>query len=118
MRKGHYLKDGQKLWLHFSGRTFVVDLDKPEAPSPGAKSKISVTPKSTFEKIIRSPMPGKVLKVNCKPGDSVTKGKTLIVLEAMKMEYALKATGDSKVKSVLTTEGQQVLLDEILVELE
>ena len=45
-------------------------------------------------------MPGKVLAVNIKPGDSVTKGQALVVLEAMKMEHALTAPRDGVIAEV------------------
>ena len=66
---------------------------------------------------IKAPMPGKVLTVSVKPGDSVTKGQTLVVLEAMKMEHALSAPADGTVETVSATEGAQVGDGDVLVTL-
>lgn len=54
---------------------------------------------------IVSEHPGKVLKINVKPGDSVKKGQTVIVTESMKMEFAYQAYQDSKVKEVKVNVG-------------
>ena len=62
-------------------------------------------------------MPGKVLSVPVKAGDSVKKGQTLAVLEAMKMEHALSAPRDGVVESVDAAEGDQVGDGAILVTL-
>jgi acetyl-CoA/propionyl-CoA carboxylase biotin carboxyl carrier protein len=63
---------------------------------------------------LRSPMPGVVLAVNVKPGDAITAGQPLIVIEAMKMEHTVAATRDGEVRSVLVSVGEQVSLDQIL----
>lgn len=55
-----------------------------------------------------SPMPGKILKVMVKPGDSVEKGQGLLVMEAMKMEHTIKATHTGVVKGIFYHEGDLV----------
>jgi propionyl-CoA carboxylase alpha chain len=57
---------------------------------------------------LTAPMPGIVLEVRAAPGDSVTKGTTLIVLEAMKMEHHIGAPADGVVTEVLVAAGEQV----------
>ncbi len=59
-------------------------------------------------KNLKAPMPGLVLEIRVKAGDTVTKGDPLLVLEAMKMENVLKAEGDGTVKSIDVTKGQNV----------
>ena len=63
-------------------------------------------------------MPGKVQRVLVAAGDTVTEGQTLIVVEAMKMENAIKATHGGTVKSVHCGEGEIVDPETILVEIE
>ena len=67
--------------------------------------------------VIKAPMPGKVLAVNIKPGDSVTKGQALVVLEAMKMEHALVAPRDGVIADVSVQTGGQVGEGDMLVTL-
>ena len=57
---------------------------------------------------ILSPMPGKVLSVSVKAGDTVRKGQTLFVLEAMKMEHAMAAPFDGTVAEITAVAGAQV----------
>jgi 3-methylcrotonyl-CoA carboxylase alpha subunit len=57
---------------------------------------------------LSAPMPGKVVRVMAGPGDSVQRGQTLMVLEAMKMEHAITAPGDGTVSAVFFAEGEQV----------
>ncbi|HLG48409.1 MAG TPA: acetyl/propionyl/methylcrotonyl-CoA carboxylase subunit alpha [Reyranella sp.] len=67
---------------------------------------------------VRSPLPGKIIDLRVKPGDTVTRGQPLLVLEAMKMEHTLAAPADGKVKSVRYAVGEQVPEDAELVEFE
>lgn len=55
-----------------------------------------------------SPMPGRVVAVNVKAGDPVELGQTLLVLEAMKMEFTVKAAVVGRVGKVLYKEGDMV----------
>lgn len=54
---------------------------------------------------LEAPMPGKVLRITCAPGEVVTKGQTLVIVEAMKMEHAIKAPRDGVVAEVRCEEG-------------
>ena len=65
----------------------------------------------------RSPMPGKVIKVNVKEGDDVKEGDVLCVVEAMKMENNIKAMTAAKVAKVFVGEGDKVDVKNILIEL-
>lgn len=64
---------------------------------------------------IRSPMPGKVVKVFVKPGDHVEAGQPLIVLSAMKMESEFKAGNPGIVREVAVNEGETVDNNQLLV---
>lgn len=57
---------------------------------------------------IKSPMPGKVIKVNVEVGDKVAKGETIIIVEAMKMENSLIANRDVVIAEVRVKEGDMV----------
>jgi biotin carboxyl carrier protein len=63
-------------------------------------------------------MPGKVIAVKKAPGDAVTKGEELLIVEAMKMENAIRAPRDGCVKTVAAKVGDMVAPGVVLVELE
>lgn len=67
---------------------------------------------------LKAPMPGLVVDIKVKEGDEIRKGDTIIVLEAMKMENALKATADAKVKKISVIKGAAVEKNAVLVYLE
>lgn len=67
---------------------------------------------------IKAPLPGTILKITTKEGDSVKKGDNVLIMEAMKMENNIMATRDGVVKSIKVTEGESVLQDDVLVEIE
>ena len=70
-----------------------------------------------FDKVI-APMPGMVLSISIQPGDQVSKGDNLLILEAMKMENVLKAAGDGVIKTVVVQQGDAVDKGQLLIELE
>ncbi|MHA1537753.1 MAG: acetyl-CoA carboxylase biotin carboxylase subunit [Alphaproteobacteria bacterium] len=57
---------------------------------------------------LTAPMPGKIIAVSVKPGDSVTGGQALLVLEAMKMEHTIAAPADGTVIAIHYGQGEQV----------
>ena len=64
---------------------------------------------------ITSPMPGTIVKVNVKQGDSIKKGDVVVVLEAMKMENDITAPADCTISSVNVNQGASVSTGDILV---
>ncbi|MBT4163242.1 MAG: ATP-grasp domain-containing protein [Porticoccaceae bacterium] len=62
-------------------------------------------------------MHGLLLEVLVKPGDEVTKGQTLAVLEAMKMHYEIQAEIDGTVSEVTAVAGKQFAADDVLIEI-
>ena len=63
-------------------------------------------------------MPGKVIALNVKAGDTVEKGQVVAVMEAMKMEHSLTAPRDGVVEATGAEVGAQVPEGEVLVALE
>ena len=63
-------------------------------------------------------MPGKIVKINVEEGQTVKKGETLIILEAMKMENEIKAGVDGVVKIVNVKEGQNLESGHLMIEIE
>ncbi|NUR21860.1 biotin/lipoyl-containing protein, partial [Frateuria sp.] len=67
---------------------------------------------------VLAPMPGRIVLVKAKPGDNVEEGQELLVMEAMKMELALKAPRAGTVECVSATQGEFVEADAVLVRFE
>jgi len=68
--------------------------------------------------IIKSPLPGHVLSIACKEGDTIPKGKDIVIIEAMKMENAITAPDNILIKSVYKTEGDIIKKDEAILSAE
>ena len=66
-------------------------------------------------KEIKAPMPGLVLNILVKVGDSVKKGDAILVLEAMKMENNIKSQTDGTVKKIAVEKGNAVEKNQVLV---
>jgi biotin carboxyl carrier protein len=75
-------------------------------------------PTQTGPLAIRSPMPGKVVKVLVASGDEVKAGAPIVVVEAMKMENELRAPRDGKVRDVPAREGLAVEAGQTLATIE
>lgn len=100
-----------KLWFHFRGETYsYTHEDLSSSGSGGASSGDPLK--------VLAPMPGKIIKVLVSEGDKVSIGQTLVAMEAMKMEYNLKAQQDLKVKKINCKEQQTTGLGDVLIELE
>lgn len=67
---------------------------------------------------VKAPMPGMILKVLVEPGQQINKGDGLLILEAMKMENVLKASGPATIKAIKVNERTAVEKGAILIELE
>ena len=91
----------------------VVETKAAVAPAPveAAPAATSTTGGTT----ITSPMPGSILDVKVNGGDKVTFGQTLAILEAMKMENDIPATGDGEVAEIRVKKGDAVETDAVLI---
>ena len=99
-----------QLWVHYRGR--ILSKDTPEARGSREQKKLSKPDR------IEAPMPGKILKVQATKGAFVKAGDVLVIMEAMKMEYSLKAEVKGKVKAVHAQVGDQVSQGKCLLELD
>lgn len=127
-----------KLRITVEGKTYDVDVEvldgqgaSPPAPARPAPAKPSAVPAvepaagrshapaplvAHDSKRCVSPLPGTVLKVKVKAGDTVTSNQTMVVLDAMKMETNVPSPLDGKVKAVHVNSGDSVRQGDLLVE--
>lgn len=85
----------------------------PAAPQKSAKPAGNETAGKNGNLV--APMPGTVLSVAVNVGDKVTKGQTVLILEAMKMENEIMAPADGTVEALNVSQGVSVNAGEILV---
>lgn len=96
----------------------AVTVDAPAAPA-APKAAPTPAPKAAAagSVAVKAPLQGTVMKVNVKPGDTVTKGAPVAVIEALKMENDVPAPQDGVVASVDVKSGDSVKTDQVLLTL-
>jgi len=106
------------------GKAMLVDEYEayaPAAPAPVAAAPVAAAPAAApaapaasagaalaAGEVVKSPMPGNILKINVSQGQKVNEGDVLIVLEAMKMENEIVATKSGTVAQIVTAKGAVV----------
>ncbi len=110
--RAHVARDGQRTLVSIEGRVYEF------SHAPEKKARFNTRDAGRLDPEIRSPMPGKILQVPVAAGEQVEAGQTLVVVEAMKMENALKAEGAGHVTKIHISPGDSVELGQLLVELE
>lgn len=106
------------------GKAMLVDEYEayaPAAPAPVAAAPVAAAPATApaapaapagaalaAGEVVKSPMPGNILKINVAQGQKVNEGDVLIVLEAMKMENEIVATKSGTVAQIVTAKGAVV----------
>jgi geranyl-CoA carboxylase alpha subunit len=105
--RAHYARHGDQVFVCAEGRTWgFTDRTYAPAEASGAGADGRITAHSD----------GKIVAVHVQPGDAVKKGQTLVVLEAMKMEFQLATPVDGTVEAVSVAAGVQVKGRQLLVQ--
>ena len=86
-------------------------------PKPVATREAKPKPVAGLSKV-EAPLPGNIVKINIKEGDAVSKGQTIMIMEAMKMENNILAEKDGTVSKINVSEGDTVLQGDVLAEIE
>ena len=111
--------------VRVDGESYLVELEGLTTGSPRVRSAIPsvarrprgfVAP-AIDTKVILAPMPGKVVSVAVKRGDTVAPGTLVCVLETMKMEQNIQATQEGVVRRVQVRPGRNVAQGDVLIEL-
>jgi len=100
--------------------TVLVSAKAPVLTPAAPKAVLAPAPTSSHKSVskIDSPMPGNILKINVKVGDTVAKGQTVFVLEAMKMENEIAAPAAGKVAGIHAKTGETVDAGQTIIILE
>ena len=95
----HVVMDGARGWAMVGGR--ALDVERSAVAGPAAA-------RVPDDEALSAPMPATVTKVLVRAGDAVSEGDTLVRLEAMKMEIAVRAPRDARVSDVACRDGELV----------
>ena len=98
----------KKYRVNVNGTAYEVEIEEITAAAPAVSAPTAAPAPAAEGETVSAPMPGNILAVNVKPGDSVKKGQVLMVLEAMKMENEIVCPRDGAVVSVAVTKGASV----------
>jgi biotin carboxyl carrier protein len=104
--------DNTKRWVTVNGHTILLTKSSATRRSGGGQHHAAGE--------LTAPMPGQVRAVNVSEGDTVTKGQTLLLLEAMKMEIRIQAPQNGQnglVKKLFVSQGQTVEREQMLIEI-
>lgn len=102
---------GDEVFIHIDGEAHALRYRHP-------LERLAAQAGGGANDLIRAPMPGSIVSVSVKAGDTVAKGQTLLVMESMKMETTLLAPRDAVVAAVQFDKAQTFERDAILLRLE
>ena len=108
-------RDGDRILVHLDGRVHefaLVDASRQRREKGGRRLHAADEPR------VVSPMTGTLAEVPVKPGDAVPRGGTLAVVEAMKMQFVVRAPRDVVVRALRAEPGRPVDIGQVLVEFE
>ena len=113
--------EGNKASVTVNGKTYQVELDRPAKPvvtkpvarpaAAPAAAPVAAAPAprpAAGAAGIKAPLPGVILDIKVKVGDTVTKGQTVAILEAMKMENNINADREGQVVAINVEKGQSI----------
>ncbi|MBO4219175.1 MAG: biotin/lipoyl-binding protein [Erysipelotrichaceae bacterium] len=107
--------------IKVNGKVYEVEVEAVEEKQ-GAVSAPASQPvresKSEGHNEILAPIAGKILEIRVKVGETVTKGQTVMIIEAMKLENEIQSAFDGKVKEILVENGSDVHNKDVLIVLE
>ena len=114
--------DGKNVHVEVNGTPYTVELEKEAAPkikpiaraatpapAPAPAAPAMSRPAPAGQGGIKSPLPGVILDIKVNKGDTVKRGQTLMILEAMKMENDIKSDRDGTVTAINVCNGESFL---------
>ena len=119
--------------VEVNGENYTVEWEKPVAPKPTVVAKPAAPAAKPVAApaaapatqaaaaggyAIKTPLPGVIIDVKVNVGDTVTKGQTVAILEAMKMENNINTDRDGKVAAIAVAKGETVADGAVLITLE
>ncbi len=130
-------KDGDNYYYNLRGRNYKVEIVEHDADTKEIVVKVNgkrttVKLQDRYDELlasmgmdtkagkkqgqIKAPMPGMVLKLLVQEGQQITKGDSLLLLEAMKMENIIKSPVDGQIKKIYIAEKDKVEKNQVMIE--
>jgi biotin carboxyl carrier protein len=106
-RRAYAVADGDKRWVFLDGEVYEFEVQR-----------LGRRRGAAHHSSLMAPMPATVIRINVAVGATVTKGDTLLVLEAMKMELPVRAPSDGTISAIACREGELVQPGVPLIELD
>ena len=97
-----------KVEMEKAPKVVVKPVVRPTTPAPAPTPVVKPAAPSTGKSGVKSPLPGVILDIKVNVGDTVKKGQTIIILEAMKMENDIVAPEDGTIASINVANGDAV----------
>ena len=116
MKKYRVTVNGTVYEVELEELTGSAPVSAPAAPAAAPAPAASAAPAAGEQ--ICAPMPGNIVNVQVKAGDTVTKGQVLLVLEAMKMENEIMAPRDGVIAGVHVNKGDSVDSGKLLISMQ
>ncbi|MCK4651313.1 acetyl-CoA carboxylase biotin carboxyl carrier protein subunit [Candidatus Babeliales bacterium] len=113
--KAKILEENNKhtiIYIFNFNKTFTINFEQPKIINTKSKN---ISQQQDFKNTLKSPIAGKVIKINVKPNQFIKKNQTLIVIESMKMENEIRTINDVFIKNILICESDLVKTNQILM---
>lgn len=107
--------------VNVNGKSYVVEVEADVMQATAVRRPLAAPAASSSKAtsgVMKSPLPGKVLKVVVAEGQMVKRGDTLMVIESMKMENNIAAQNDGVVRAIMVSADQSILQGDPLLEFE
>lgn len=111
--KVYFAEDKEKRYFYVGGNQFIVK----ELGATGESFQRGEEKAAEDKLMVKSPMPGKVIKINVAENEEIRRNQTLAIVEAMKMENEIRSTIEGIVKKIFVSAGDLVDSEKPLIEL-
>ena len=102
-----------KVYLYNFNKSFTINLGSGQKTSNSEK-----TDQNKFYSSIKSPLAGRIIKIDVKPNQFVKKNQPLLTIESMKMENEIRASFDAFIKTILISPSDLVEQNQLLITFE
>jgi propionyl-CoA carboxylase alpha chain len=110
----HYTEMQNTIRLQYAGQR--ADIQIYSTFQAAVLSRMPKRPLASATKTLNCPMPGLVKQILVRAGQKVRAGELLVIVEAMKMENALRAENDAEIKSIAVQAGDSIAVDALILE--